>query len=156
MLRCNGDTHQAATALKRLCRSHLNWFQMVRTGHLPWPPPQETKTKRRLDLKQNTAVRKGHGWWPWPLLPTTLSPGGLLWDQAPLRRKRRARGVGKLQWKSNFIHEREREGFSGALKEREFSLSVEKLLDQPLSHLQKEMQTTWQVCQSSGANPAVP
>jgi len=53
--------------------------------------------------------------------------------------------MGKLQWKSNFIKEREREGFSEALKEQEFSPRAKKLLAQALSHLQKEMPTTWQV-----------
>lgn len=52
--------------------------------------------------------------------------------------------MGELQWESNVIQEREREGFSGARKEQEFSLSVEKLLDQALSLLQKETQTSWQ------------
>lgn len=72
-LHYNGDAHQAARAL---CRPHLNWFQMVRTGHLPWPPPQGTKTKLSLGLKPNTTAGKGCGWWPWLLLPTAVSLWG--------------------------------------------------------------------------------
>lgn len=57
-LHCNGDTHQAA--LKKLCRSHLSWFEMVRTAHHPWPPPQEDKTQTQFKTEHSCCT--GHLW----------------------------------------------------------------------------------------------
>lgn len=93
-LHYNGDTPQAA--LKKLCRSHLNWFQMLRTGHDPRPPPQEDKTQTQFKTEHSCLER------PWLVALVAANqcsqPWGLLQDRPPLGRKR-AQGVGKLKWK---------------------------------------------------------
>lgn len=85
MLHYDGDTHQAATALERLHRAHLNLFHMVRMGQFPWPPSQETKTKTQTSFKTK------HSCWEGPRLvgPTAAPQRSQPWG-AVMGKKRRA------------------------------------------------------------------
>lgn len=84
-----------------------------------------------------------------------LSALGALTGPATFGKEKGTR-CGQAEMERNFIQEREKDGCSDLLKEQEFYLWVEKLLDQAPGHLQKETQTTWQVWQSLGANPDMP